>query len=192
LSTVEYTHAESLDSSAIDEALYNENTRELTLDLNGNYYRYPNVPKHVWEALLEAPSAGRFYRETVKKNYGPAESLGSLNWDEFNEVKIEDKTTENVIHVPANRWGGYAVGTPKDLKVTDDTVVTTTTNVFNLTAAAPSADVRKHAVTFEVNGVRRTHNLKAESVDEAVQAVNDIADMLSLTFVVKEVTVYFD
>jgi hypothetical protein len=59
----------SLDSSAIATATYD--FEKLTLDIefrDGDDYRYFNVPQFVFDALLEAKSAGAFWN-SVKDNY---------------------------------------------------------------------------------------------------------------------------
>lgn len=37
---------------------------------SGSIYEYANVPQQVYEALLAAPSKGRFLRESVYGKYG--------------------------------------------------------------------------------------------------------------------------
>lgn len=58
-----------LDSSAIAFATYGFEGCTLDLEFReGNHYRYFNVPQSVFEALLEAESAGAFWND-VKDNY---------------------------------------------------------------------------------------------------------------------------
>ena len=59
----------SFDSSAISIAIYDFERRTLDIEFrDGEDYRYSNVPQFVFQALLEAESAGAFWN-SVKDNY---------------------------------------------------------------------------------------------------------------------------
>jgi len=79
-------------------------------------------------------------------------------------------------------------GTPKALVETPNTVIT---NVF---VGGEDVTTQKYEVNFVVGDSEdlRTHNLKASSVEEALDAVYEIGDMLDLTFKIKSVTIYFE
>jgi hypothetical protein len=59
----------SLDSSAIATATYDFEKRTLKVEFrDGDSYRYFNVPQFIFDALLEAESAGAFWN-SVKDDY---------------------------------------------------------------------------------------------------------------------------
>jgi hypothetical protein len=58
-----------LSSSAIEAVTYDERRKTLTVEFRaGDIYRYACVPEFVYEELLRAESAGRFWNQ-VKDNY---------------------------------------------------------------------------------------------------------------------------
>lgn len=59
-------------SSAIDSAAYEPATATLTIWFTGNHqgYDYPGVPPHVWQGLLLARSAGAYYNQCIRDQYG--------------------------------------------------------------------------------------------------------------------------
>lgn len=190
MTTVNYTLDAYPASSLVDGIYYDENTQALTIDLNDDIYTYAKVPVDEFYTFVAAASAGKHY-PYIKRTYGPAEKVGV--WDEINFKRVNKPATDTV-------------GTPKGL--TDDTInvavnsnrpglitggtyVTNTTNTFSLTAPETEA-VLDHVVEFTVNGQEKAHTVKTTSVDEAVGALNEIADMLDLTFVIKTVTVHFE
>lgn len=202
-----YTRHFDGDSSLVKNVYYDSDTEECVVDLGDNIYKYSGVPVRAFNDFDDAISRGRYYN-VFKRTYGPGEYLGgSYDVDFVASVVAMPVSPERAnaysrpeAYVSNNNYyatGGY-IGTPKDLKVTEDTVVDGE-RVGNSSGAsvhygltAPVSNVRRHAVTFEVNGAKRVHTLKVESVDEAVDAVEQIADMLDLEFDIKECTVYFD
>ena len=57
-------------SSAIVAATYDTDGKELELDfVRGASYTYQNVPEDVYEALIQAPSAGQFFASQIKTRY---------------------------------------------------------------------------------------------------------------------------
>ncbi len=59
-------------STAVQAADYNSQTRTLTLWLNGGDqgYDYYNVPQHIFDGLLEASSKGRYFNAYIRDQYG--------------------------------------------------------------------------------------------------------------------------
>ncbi len=62
-----------LNSSMISEVEYNEPLKRLavTFRKTGKVYRNSvDVPQSVYDGLLAAPSAGKYYNEVIKGKYG--------------------------------------------------------------------------------------------------------------------------
>ncbi len=59
-------------SSALSSAAYDPDTQSLTISFrNGSTsYTYPSVPPDVWEQLQSADSPGRFWRDSIKDQFG--------------------------------------------------------------------------------------------------------------------------
>lgn len=179
MTTVTFTAQADPGSSAIDDLYYNENTQELTVDLDDRIYRYSGVPKDEYYTFLNAASAGNHYGGYFKRTYGPGEFIG--DWD---EISFEREAVKS-----------QSIGTPQNFVHTGQTLVTNVvaSNTANYSLTAPaSTNTRDHVVKFVANGAERVHTVKTTTVDEAVKAINDIAAMLDLTFTVKSVTVNFE
>ena len=59
-----------VDSSNIEAIGYDDETQELHVQfLSGGLYIYHNVPRHVFDALMNAPSKGSFLNREVKGVY---------------------------------------------------------------------------------------------------------------------------
>lgn len=185
-----YTHTRRVDSSAVDEVYYNENTKELAVDLHDEVYVYPNVPLARYEALVGASSVGRAFRE-VKRDYGPSSYLGYA-------------TQVNYVRETTKAPSMAAVGTPKGLTYAEDAVVdgrpVASPNEVRVDlglapVAAPGGVKFRHAVYFEVEGLgngSKVYNVEAGSVNEAVEALSEATAALGLDVNVKEVRVYFE
>jgi hypothetical protein len=66
------------DSSAIRTVAYDEEAQELTIGLStGRTYVYRGVESWVYEGLLTAKSAGRFYNQRIKDRYPHVEVLAN-------------------------------------------------------------------------------------------------------------------
>lgn len=212
-----YTHKnDSTDSSLVDGIYYNENTNELAVDLNNQIYVYDGVPTTVYEVFSKAHSKGRFYGQNIKRNYGPSTFLGV--YEDVDFLRSTATPAADMSSTFAN--GGFVtpaqaregLGMPKNLSYATDATVTNvgvsggsvspvrvsgasttgTSTGPNISLSLDSPTPRRHAVTFEVNGKTKTHNLRAADVDEAVAEVLAIGNMLDIDFTVKEVTVYFE
>ncbi len=60
-----------LRSSAIASAGYDEETRQLEIEFtSGRSYTFDNVPKDVFDGLVNADSPGRFFASNIKGVYG--------------------------------------------------------------------------------------------------------------------------
>lgn len=70
-SKVTYTQSyEVPDSAMIDAIYYNDNAQLLFVGfLNGTVAGYRDVPVTIYEAFIDATSAGRFYNQNVRKNF---------------------------------------------------------------------------------------------------------------------------
>ncbi|ESR26035.1 KTSC domain-containing protein [Lutibaculum baratangense] len=60
-----------IDSSVISQVEHDPQSQVLTIWFHdgGRRYDYFRVPREVYEALLEAPSAGAYYSEHIKDTY---------------------------------------------------------------------------------------------------------------------------
>lgn len=181
-----YTQTADVDSSAVDEVYYNANSKELAVDLHDEVYVYQNVPKARYEALVNADSVGRAFRE-VKRDYGPSEYLGYCSEVDY----VPTREAFDAVDMAS-------VGTPKALTYAENAKVdgvrvsgsgSTSTGTL-LTLSVPERNKsRVFAVEFESGDKVRTHTLSAESFGAAEQAVLNIGAMLDLEFNVKVVRV---
>jgi hypothetical protein len=57
------------DSSAVQCAEYNYESKNLSLDLPSAVYTYHGVPYHVFNGLTEARSKGRFFNKYIKNDF---------------------------------------------------------------------------------------------------------------------------
>lgn len=196
MTNIAYTRQVAIgNSSLVDEVYYNENTRDLYVDLDGPVYKYRGVPVEVVDKFEAAASAGAFYNTEIKRVFGPGDDLGHwehLDYDaEDVEVKTTGLTVYNAGNIPAQTV--YHAG-----GIVSATTPNTVHNTFSLKPFPEGIKVegveREYAVTFEVIGIldHKTHTLKASSVDEAVQTVLDLGKMLGLNFIVREVCIRFE
>ncbi len=58
---------QSVNSSAIASIGYEESSRTLEIEFrSGTIYRYENVPEHVYQTLIAAPSKGEYFDFNVR------------------------------------------------------------------------------------------------------------------------------
>lgn len=58
-------------STALSGATYDPDTRVLTITFkSGQSYTHLDVPADIWEQLQTADSPGRFWRNSIKDQYG--------------------------------------------------------------------------------------------------------------------------
>lgn len=189
--TFDYTSSVTgLDSSLVDSAYYNANTRELAVDLQDRIYVYSEVPVGTYLALVNHHSPGSKFQE-IKRNYGPGKRLGY-----FSSVNFSKAVDRTVIAPDMS-----SVGTPKAMTYASDATVTgnSTASHINVNPSTyvtlTSAPVvsgnndSTFAVEFLVGNKVRTHTLKAKSFGEAEAALEEIAEMLDLEFDIKEIKV---
>lgn len=191
MKTFEYTHSHAPVSSAVDTLYYNTNTQSLAVDLHDRLYRYEDVPFSEYADLVYADSAGREFSR-IKREYGPGDFLG-----EYDDLDFE--------MVSANADSGVTTASgvvPKNLTYASNAKVTTSTTgnyasqpsefiSLNAYTDTKSPSKRKHEVIFEAAGAERIYSLEATSVDEAVEALQGVAEALDIDVQVRKVTVYF-
>ena len=67
---VHMIRTESISSSAISKASYDDETQEMQIVFtNGGPYTFYGVPQEIFEGLLFASSPGRYYHSVIKGNY---------------------------------------------------------------------------------------------------------------------------
>jgi len=64
-------HRRSISSTAISSVEYNDETEEMTVTFadGGQSYTHPGVPWEVFDGLVSATSAGRYYHANIKGQY---------------------------------------------------------------------------------------------------------------------------
>ncbi|MEC7987762.1 MAG: KTSC domain-containing protein [Myxococcota bacterium] len=64
-----------LNSTNLSEVLYHPSTRTMELYFHsGHIYRYIGIPASIFQDLISAPSAGKFYNQHIRGQYS------SLRW----------------------------------------------------------------------------------------------------------------
>lgn len=191
------------ESTAVDEVYYNDNTRELYVDLDpGNIYKYSNVPPNVADEFERVKSAGSFYATVIKRNYGPGEDLGKWSSVVYDEVEKETPKLDSLVSSGSVfATGGLIVGpgtAPFKVDPNRQGIPNTAPAQFSLKPFSDEVKVegveRTYIVTFEVEGLVdfRRHTLTSTSVDEAVKTVLDLGKALDLKFIAREVTIKFE
>ena len=192
-----YTDSDTnIESSLVYEAYFDAPQGRLALVLNNGYaYEYREVPQSLFNSLVNpGESAGNIYNTKIKNKFN-GRSIGYTGWESgfFRPVSpVRSVTPVN----PVNE--NLTVGTPKGLTYAEDAKISTgsTFNYVNLVQpAAEASSKRSHEVVFEVDGLgnsRRTFNVEANNVDEAVAELHKATQALGLDVKVREVTVYFE
>ncbi len=57
------------DSSFVRATCYDQRDRYMVILLRNTWYHYCDMPKVVWEELIEAESVGRFYNRNIRGNW---------------------------------------------------------------------------------------------------------------------------
>lgn len=202
--TFNFTHAETeVQSDLVGEAYYNEGTRELVvlLGFDGEAYKYDSVPPSVYRELVAASSVGGYYNRVVKRDYGPGTHLGTLGWD--NEEFFVNGYKAPAMAAVVNE-GPYLSLAPEGVSVQGGHFELNKSgdSYFSLVTPTPArfgADLSetatlRHDVVFTVNGAEAEKSYTVDSVDldGAVDALDEIADMLGVDVSVKRVTVHFE
>jgi hypothetical protein len=67
----------TFDSSVLAACTYDETTHTLDVEFtSGRVYRYQMVPRATYEALLQAPSTGRYFNAKIRDRYPSREVTG--------------------------------------------------------------------------------------------------------------------
>ena len=187
-------HSTAIDtSSLVDEVFYNENTNDLYVDLYDKIYKYSNVTSDVVREFSAADSAGNFYNTVIKKKFGPGEHIGDWMSVDYREVDVETEVEPQATYVT-----NVSLLTPDQAREAFGVNTANSTTTFSLKPFPEAVEVegveRRYVVQFEVEetGSVKPYETKAKSLDEAVNALLEIAKMVDLTFIVREVTVYFE
>lgn len=187
MTTFNWTDMWVLDSSAVDEVYYNDNTQELAVDLHDTVYVYSGVPRSAYEDLVYAASVGRAFQQ-IKRTYGPGDKLGycaDVTYKHVGRSSEGNSTTAPTITVT---------------NVTSSVPLTVDSGLRTFPLAAPavesedSVDVGRKMTVFFTNadGNDFEYNLTANSVDEAANVVTELGDVLGLTLTVTGVFVNFE
>lgn len=166
LSYTDYATEDDLQSTAVDEAWYNDNDQALTVSLHNELYRYHNVPWGVFEELRDAVSPGHYYHVNIKNGpYGTAEKLGSRDY----------------------------VSPIRDTRVMSSTTTTSTPAKVSL-ATQPVKPTYRYEIVYTVGNdtTKYTYKADADGVNGAVASLNELGRKLGLEFKPKKATVYFE
>lgn len=181
MTTVAFTDEYYPDSSAVDEAFYDENTKTVYVDLHDYIYAYSGVEKNVWDEFKRASSAGSFYATTIKRQYGPGKELGHVRGIKYEEVKVR----------PASE----GVGAPQAFTTpaAQAAPVYHSLNV-NATAGASGNATSKYVVTFKapLGTGDKSHEVQATDEADALRQLNTFAEALGVSLKVRSVTHYFE
>jgi hypothetical protein len=67
----------TVESTTLAAVGHDENLKRLQLEFCSRVYHYFGVPAAVYEALLDAPSKGRYFNGTIRGRYPYRQILGS-------------------------------------------------------------------------------------------------------------------
>lgn len=157
-----YTDSFFPDSELVDSVFYNNNKKEMVVGLDNDesivtYYRYENVPPHVYQNFKTASSKGSFFNLTVKREYGPS-------------VEVDDHLYDCA--VPNSVVPFDVAGTSKVVNVT---------NLFNTGArTAENTTELEYTVNWQLDGRSFDYNTKALNDHNAVNALLDALAALGL------------
>lgn len=193
---VYYTERTQLDSSFLNRAWYDKPYQNLTLELHGVVYRYDLVPSGVFGGLVFSDSPGTYYRNNIQGVYhgrrlGPVADLREVLADDFNAVKVQEKTEP----VRVQLHDVQAVEPTHVAVVTDPKTLTKLPLNKDVVFVSGVSDYTVHFTvedTFGTSSDLRTHTLKADSVDNAVDKMFELADLLDQDIEVKGVYVSFE
>lgn len=175
-------------SSAVNEALYDADTKTFYITLDGGAtYSYDNVDVATWDSFTKAWSKGRFYAQTIKGNFGPGTYLG---YEALKEATERSYVAPATTFTTVNNFTTQTVGTPKDLKYAEGVKVTNETRTFSLAAdEAPTNAAFTTTFTVGNSDEVKSVTLAAYDIPDAVESVLSVAEALGLDFTLKSVTV---
>lgn len=167
-------------SAVVKDVYYNANTHKLYVNLGGSYYAYLDVLYPVFNAFRLASSAGQFYAYSIKSKY-ISEFIGPVHdWEwEKDIVRSDNASGQSGLTVKEEKPKPTApVGNSSEIRDVE----------YNYEVGFYTEDAYGKANPEDV----RSYKVKATSVNDAIGKLNEISDMLKLTFHVKKVTVYFE
>lgn len=186
--TFNFTRTADLNSTAVEEVYYDDDQRRLAVVLDGgNVYEYDNVPAQEFNALVNAPSAGRHYALNIKRNYGPGTYLGYVSGVDF-ERGVKAPDMGNVTQFPGV--------VPKNLTpASAQTKIISPENPLRFALAERDTASERveydYTVNFLSNGEPKTYKTRAGSFwTEPVEALQEIGEMLGVDIEVEDVTVH--
>lgn len=194
---VYYSDRAQPDSSFINRAWYDDDSRVLSLELSGSIYKYEQVPSHVYHDLVEAYSPGTYYRQNIQggnysgRRLGPVTDLrevevGKGGFANYDNVKVQDKTDPVQVFTSGN------------VTVKSDGALSVARVPLSVPAQKSNAPVEfDYTLHFVVlvngeEGSERSHTLKASNFDEAIEQMFGLADLLDQDIVLKGASVRFD
>lgn len=181
MTTVAFTEEYYPDSSAVDEAFYDENTKTVYVDLHDYIYAYSGVEKRVWDEFKRASSAGSFYATTIKRQYGPGKELGHVRGIKYEEVPVR----------PASE----GVGSPQAFTTPAAAPAAPVYHSLNVPAGSATGNATsKYVVTFRAANATadKSHEVQATDEADALRQVNTFAEALGVSLKVRSVTHYFE
>lgn len=161
--TFVYTLLTQPASTAVNTLAYNSDSRELVVELNHVSYLYKDVDLAQFNYLSGAASTGRAYRE-FSKRHKSSERLGSFITFVYG---VEAPVNEDADTTPASYFPLKAV----------ETVL---------------PEERSHRIDFVAAGRDRSYTVQATSVDDALDALTDVANALDVVLRVKGVYVSYE
>lgn len=190
---VYYSDRAQPDSSFINRAWYDDDSRVLSLELSGSIYKYEQVPSHVYHDLVDAYSPGTYYRQNIQgggysgRRLGPVTDLREIEVGKDGNYKVQEKT--DPVQVFTN--GNLTVKSDGALSVAR---VPLAAPVQAKTDGPVDFDYTLHFVLSDGSNesAERSHTLKASNFDEAIEQMFGLAELLNQKIVLKGASVRFD
>lgn len=190
---VYYSDRAQPDSSFINRAWYDDDSRVLSLELSGSIYKYEQVPSHVYHDLVDAYSPGTYYRQNIQgggysgRRLGPVTDLREIEVGKDGNYKVQDKTDPVQVFTNGN------------VTVKSDGALSVARVPLSVPAQKSDGPVEfDYTLHFVVladdgeEGSERSHTLKASNLDEAIEQMFGLADLLDQDIVLKGASVRFD
>lgn len=168
--TFVFTHHNTPTSNAVRDTWYSATTEQVAVKLKGSnaIYVYSDVPKDAYSRFLDGPSVGRNFAD-LKKTYGPGERLY--------ESPVSVGAQPVSVVQPASKVARQEVA-PRRLSLAS--------------APAPAIATSRFTIRFESNERVREYTSDFVSSSAALSALDDIGNMLGLSFVVNSIEQFFD
>lgn len=207
-----YTDRAQPNSSFVKRAWYDNDYRNLYLELSGSVYVYHNIKAGEYVDLVTADSPGTYYREHIQGQrdgirLGPVSDILEQKVNAFIDAFVAVDTSKAARVFPNGEFstatnggvsfpnlvvGGNAVDEPDLLNtarvpLNKDVVVPVSDNVeYDHTVYFTLHDGEKETVE------EREHVLSAASVDDAIDKMFALAELLDQNIAVKGVLVRFE